>query len=136
MSFLKPQSKEEFKRSAIIGTALLLIICVALGLFVNAALSANDDRTDQVKVVVNYSGSWSGAYTDVETLQSWSHDGSYSIVLERSDMAMWIVSANAQKDDDSGAMLTISIQDMDGHVLKTASTSTAYGVAQVAMGIE
>jgi len=133
MSFFKPQSKKELTITAVVGVAIMFAIILALGFLVGAA---NEHEHDQVKVVVTYDGSWSGAYTDVETMQSWSHDGSYSVTLDRPDMDTWIVSANAQKADGGDGVLTISIQDMDGHVLKTASTSTAYGMAQVTMTID
>ncbi|MCW3999909.1 MAG: hypothetical protein NWE93_06695 [Candidatus Bathyarchaeota archaeon] len=94
--------------------------------------SGGSPPVTQVKIKVDYNGEWSGAYTDVSTLQSWNGNGDYSIVLDRpNDGTMWIVTANAMKLDGTSKPLTVSILKMDGTILKTSSTSTAYGMAQV-----
>jgi hypothetical protein len=138
VSIYKPKDRKEAKRSILVLVVVLAVACVALGLLVGALTSGGtgDERTDQVRVVVNYSGSWSGAVGDLDGVEDWGHNGSYSVVLSRGDAAMWIVSANAQKGDDSGMMLRISIETLDGVVLKEDVTMAAYGVAQVAVEIE
>jgi hypothetical protein len=91
----------------------------------------------QVKVEVSYSGKWQGAVGDLEGIVSWSGDDPRTLTLARArPVGMWIVSANAQKMDDSSSILTISIVRMDGTVIKTASTNTAYGMAQIATNID
>ena len=91
---------------------------------------------NQVQIQVQYSGAWSGAYGDTGNIQSWSGTGAYTLTLDRPlGTTMWIISANAQKQDSSSDPLTISILKMDGTVLKTSSTSTAYGLAQVAVSV-
>lgn len=135
MSIIKPNDKEEAKRSLVVLAVVLIAVIIIAGLAIGMATSGGSSD-DRVKIVVSYSGSWSGAYGDAGSIQSWSHDGPYTKVLERPDRGTWIVSANAQKEDSGSGTLTISIQTMDGKAIKTSSTATAYGVAQVAAVIE
>jgi hypothetical protein len=91
----------------------------------------------QVKVEVSYSGKWQGAVGDLDGIVSWSGDDPRTLTLARArPVGIWIVSANAQKMDASSSILTISIVRMDGTVIKTASTNTAYGMAQIAANID
>lgn len=132
------------KRALLIAVTIIIVI-IGGAILYSMYLSSNDNRSpnyyspqvNQVKIKVHYSGSWSGAYGDAGSIQSWSGTGDYSLTLNRpsSAISMWIISANAQKQDDSTTTLTISIVTMDGSVLKTASTTAAYGVAQVAVDV-
>lgn len=96
----------------------------------------NDDRLDSVVVVISYSGEWSGSYGDLTGTRSVDGSGTTAYVMMRPAGTVWSVSAVMQKSDDSGGMLTVSIEDLDGNVLKTSSTIAAYGVATVAMVVE
>lgn len=92
---------------------------------------------DQVVLRVDYNGAWSGAYGDTGSIQSWSGTGPYTLTLTRpSGTLLWVVSANAQKQDGSSSALTVSIERANGAILKSSSTSTAYGVAQVAVTVD
>lgn len=77
-------------------------------------------------VRVQYSGSWQGAVGTGGSTRSVEGTGSETIQLEGSPD---IISANAQKQDDSSDELTIQILK-DGAVVEETSTSAAYGVAQ------
>jgi hypothetical protein len=89
-----------------------------------------------VRIQVSYGGAWQGAYGDVGGIVSWSGNGPYSVTLTRPNQGLWVVSANAQKMDDLPTSLTVSIIGSDGHVIKSATTSTAYGMVQVAANID
>lgn len=94
-------------------------------------------RITQVIIKVEYSGSWQGAYGDQTTITSWSGTGTKTVTLTRpSDASIWIISANAQKLDGSENILKIMIMKTDGTVLKEASTSAPYGVAQISYTIQ
>jgi hypothetical protein len=106
-------------------------------LFSLIASTPNVIGPQQVKVEVSYSGKWQGAVGDLASIVSWSGDDQRTLTLARTrPVGIWIVSANAQKMDNSSSILTISIVRMDGTVIKTASTNTAYGMAQIAANID
>lgn len=80
------------------------------------------------QIRVAYSGDWSGTIGDVGSTRSVEGSGteSFDIDVQSGD----IVSANAQKDDDSNDELTIQIL-RDGDVIKETSTTAEFGVASV-----
>jgi len=86
------------------------------------------EETREVRVI--YSGEWSGAisYTHDGSSNSRSVDGSGTTRLDVPDGST-IVSANAQKQDDSSQELTVQIIDETG-VVAESSTTAEYGVAQ------
>lgn len=92
----------------------------------NSADTSSQATGKQIKII--YGGEWSGAAGDASSINSISGSGDETIDL--ADDAR-IISANAQKQDASSDTLTIQILK-DGKVVKEASTSAEYGVAQVA----
>lgn len=92
----------------------------------------SDDRSSSGYAVrVEYGGSWQGAIsvTGGGSSQSESISGSGTETIEISG-DVDIISANAQKQDDSSRELTIQIL-RDGDVVAQANTRSGYGVAQV-----
>lgn len=81
-------------------------------------------------VVVDYSGSWSGAVGSVDSTRTVSGSGRTEIDV---DDGADIVSANAQKRSGGGT-LTIKIK-RGSETLKEESTSAQYGVAQVSANV-
>jgi hypothetical protein len=136
------QPVENKKKNMLIGVVVLIVIVVVLVVAVIALLPNNlgsSSQTNQVQVQVSYSGSWSGAYATTSSTVSWSGTGDKTITVTRpsgTNGAIFIVSANAQKQDSSSGTLTISILNMDGTVLQTADTNTAYGVAQISVNVD
>ena len=129
-------------------TLIILAISVLIGIVVFLSVSfwlsgpsfssssSGQTKTTQVLIKVEYDGEWQGAYGDPSALVSWNGIGTKTVTLNKPDTYLWIVSANAQKQDDSSKTLTISILLLDGTVLKSASTSSPYGIAQVTYEIE
>ena len=91
--------------------------------------SASSAQGKQIKII--YDGEWSGAAGDTGSVNSISGSGNKTIDVDNS---AHIVSANAQKQDASSSELTIQILK-DGKVVKEASTSAEYGVAQVSASV-
>lgn len=81
----------------------------------------------KLAVRIAYSGSWRGVVGTAQGQRS--VDGSGEAIYKL-DPGARIVSANAQKQDDSSRKLTIQILKK-GRVVAEQSTTAAYGVAQV-----
>jgi hypothetical protein len=81
------------------------------------------------QVEISYSGEWQGSIASGGSSRSVQGSGSDTIEIDGSPD---IISANAQKQDDSSDELTIRILQ-DGEVVKDSSTSAEYGVAQVSI---
>ncbi|WP_124195064.1 hypothetical protein [Natrarchaeobius chitinivorans] len=86
--------------------------------------TANGNQGFQVRVV--YDGDWAGAAGTEGSTSSIEGHGEEIIDVDDSD----IISANAQKQDDSDRELVIQILE-DGEVVAEESTTAGYGVAQV-----
>jgi len=116
---------------------MFLIWFVFISVFVALFNPLASQEIQKVVIKVEYDGEWQGAYGDVYGIVSWNGNGAKTVTLNRpSDAYLWVVSANAQKMDDSNKVLTIKIMKTDGTILKQASTSAPYGVAQVAYNID
>ena len=127
----KPRVRSK-KKNILIGVLVLIIVVAVV---VAAIVVTNTLETNQVQVKVSYSGSWSGSYGTTSSFVIWKGTGDKTVIVNKPSGSgkLFIVSATAQKQDDSSNTLTISILKMDGTVLQTASTSDAYGSAQVSV---
>lgn len=76
---------------------------------------------------VIYDGEWQGAVNAGGSMQSIDGTGTREVAIDGSPT---IISGNAQKQDDSSKKLTVQILK-NGEVVKEASTTAAYGMAQV-----
>jgi hypothetical protein len=113
--------------------AVLLIIVVLLvaawsvGLF-----SAEKVEYDEVHIAVESSGNWTGAYTNGHHYYIWNGSGTKTINLtKRYTPRPWVVSASARKLTSNGTIHVV-IWVGDDKVLREASTSSPYGIVQVA----
>lgn len=128
------------KRWAIVGVLILGLIIVGAAASPESPESSGPgqhsaDDTDtpsgpEYAVRISYSGSWNGALSVTgggdSSTKSISGSGTETIeVTGEPD----IVSANAQKQDDSSGTLTVEIIH-NGEVVAESSTTSAYGVAQ------
>lgn len=91
----------------------------------STAQAGTENSTYQVKV--SYEGEWSGTIATGDSTRSIDGSGTKTIDIEGDPL---IVSANAQKQDDSSRELTVQIIE-NSEVIAEQSTSAGYGVAQV-----
>lgn len=94
--------------------------------------SSSGSSTSAVKLVISYSGDWTGAISDSSGTRTIEGTGDKTINLGNIDGA---VAANAQKSDDSSETMTISLKK-GVSTLKKSSTSSEYGVVSVSDYIE
>jgi len=87
--------------------------------------SGSDDSSYQVRI--SYDGDWSGSIGGDGSSRSVDGSGTETFDI---DGDPFIVSANAQKQDDSSDVLTVEILQ-GGEVIARQTTSASYGVAQV-----
>jgi hypothetical protein len=87
----------------------------------------DDGAEGSISVRIEYEGEWSGAVGSEGSTRSVDGSGPEEIELEGDPS---VVSANAQKQDDSADELTVQILQ-DGEIIAEESTTAAYGVASV-----
>ena len=102
------------------------IVLIALIVFVTS--DKNTSAATGTQVQINYTGSWSGAYTDGSGTQSIDGTGPKTVNVSTDSI---YTSVDAQKKDGSNKELTISIIK-DGKTVATKNTTAEYGVVTVA----
>ena len=123
------------KKGAIVG---VILVIVAIAVF---SSMGSLTQIDEAYVGVMYDRPWQGAIGDLGSVNNWGARESYAQLFKRpKDTALWIISANAQKMDDSNRKLTIMIwyadKNGDPVTLAEASTSQPYGMAKVSCEIK
>ncbi|HHY00807.1 MAG TPA: zinc-ribbon domain-containing protein [Methanothermobacter sp.] len=92
-----------------------------------SSTSSTSSTGGSVSLVISYSGEWSGAVSDSSGTRTIEGYGDKTINLGNIDGA---VAANAQKSDGGSGVISISLKQ-NGKTLKTDSTTSKYGLAQV-----
>ncbi len=96
-----------------------------------AVSTPESDGDASYAIRIRYDGAWQGAASITAggdaTTESISGSGTTTVDITGSPD---IVSANAQKQDDSGTRLTVEVLH-EGEVVSEASTTAGYGIAQV-----
>jgi hypothetical protein len=114
----------------------VVIIIAVIAIVIVAVLALSGSlSTNQVKIVVHSSGSWSLGYGDQGGINTATGSGDREFVLTKSTSGQWSVAASAIKMDMSAAQLTVTIEKMDGSVLKSSSTTTYFGMATVSINL-
>jgi hypothetical protein len=108
-------------------TAAYGVVAVAAMLNGGSTSSTNSGSSKTVLIKVYYEGQWSGAYGEAGAMQSVDGAGSQTYTLTNPN---YIVSSTFQKKDNSASELRVEISE-DGNVLKSGSTTAAYGVVLV-----
>lgn len=138
MHELKEEKKDVTTKIIVVTLIIIAILTFFIFLSFLGRTSRPAYKTTQVLIKVEYNGDWLGAYGDQTGIVNWNGHGSKTITLNRPSQAetIWIVSANAQKLDDSENMLRIMIMKTDGTILKEGNTTTPYGIVQVAYSVQ
>ena len=112
----------------------LTIIFIIMALIVIAAIavtmSLTSNGSSQVKIVVEYTGNWSGNYGSMGSQNPYNGTGPRSISVQQ-DVAQSDITATFQKTDEGTGTLTVSIEKMDGTLLVSSSTGQVYGAVSV-----
>lgn len=117
-----------------IGIIVVVLLFMAMGdqnTASNSTTSSNDTTTSNAatgtQIQIDYSGSWSGSYSDESGTQSIDGTGSKTINASSSDIT---TTAVIQKSAGNSKKLTVNIIK-DGNVVATKSTTAEYGVVTV-----
>ena len=119
-------------RSGISKLLIVVVVAIIVVVAVSAILLLNAANKNKVKITVECTGgSWSGAYGDSSSLNTWTGGtGTKSVVIERpANTPEWNVVANAIMIGGSGSV-TVTISTMDGRVLDQATASGLFALAQ------
>ena len=126
-----PQRKK-LSKNKLISIVVASIAVIVVIVLVAVSLSGTGMRSDQVKIVVIYSGDWHGWYTDgASPLITWSGHGETSIIVTRASRTATISALVMSDDFGSMGTITIKIIGPDGQTLDEDSADSAFNNVNV-----
>ncbi len=123
--------ERRIKSIVALAIAMVFLAMSFTGCIGNQNGGSSGSSVTQAKVVVDYNGTWSGEIGTLGGLKSINGTGHQSITVDRGNSTIFVVSAVVHKGDASNANLTVSIESMNGTVIKSDSTTTPLGVVTV-----
>jgi hypothetical protein len=108
-------------------TAAYGVVAIASTPYDSTLSTVSGSSSKTVQITVNYNGQWTGAYGEVGAMTSVDGTGSKTYTITSPN---YMVSATFQKKDGSASELSVQISE-DGSVLKSGSTTAAYGLVLV-----
>jgi hypothetical protein len=120
--------------AVIAGPVAVIVIIVS---FLNAGLlDPSDDRIENIKIEVTYSGSWEGVLFNNDEFQRVSGFTRKTILVFRPNDEEWTLSFEAEKKDDSTSQLKAVVKLIDGTRLGEAQSVDPYGKISLTLVIE
>jgi hypothetical protein len=113
----------------------LVIIVTMISILSSGFLDTSEDRVENIKIEISYSGSWEGVLFNNEEAQSISGFTKKTIIVFRPDGEEWTISFNAEKKDDSTGQLKVVIKLIDGTRLGEAQTVDPFGKVSITLAI-
>ncbi len=105
----------------------ITVIALIISLLNTGILDTPDDRIENIKIEVTYSGSWDGVLYSNEHVQRISGFTRKTIIVFRPDDDEWTISFEAEKEDGSSNQLKAVFKLIDGTRLGESQTIDPYG---------
>jgi uncharacterized protein YxeA len=123
------------KQYIVVIAAPLVIIMTIVTILSSGFLATSEDRVDNIKIEITYSGSWEAMLYNNEEIQSLTGFTKKTLIVYRPSGDEWTLSFEAEKKDDSTNQLKITIKLIDGTKLGEAQTVEPYGKVSISMVI-
>ena len=117
------------------GARPIVVIAIIISVLNTGILETSDDRIENIKIEVTYSGSWEGVLYNNEEVQSVSGFTRKTIIVFRPDDGEWTLSFEAEKKDDSSNQLKAVVKLIDGTKLGESQTVDPYGKISLTLAI-
>jgi hypothetical protein len=113
----------------------IVILAMLVSILNMGILEISDDRIENIKIEVTYSGSWEGVLYNNEEVQSISGFTGKTILVFSPIEEDWTLSFDAEKKDDTTSQLKVVIKLIDGTRLGEAQTIDPYGKVSITLTI-
>ena len=115
--------------------APLVILATIVSLFNAGILDTSEERIENIKIEVSYSGSWKGVIYNNEEIQKVSGFTRKTIIVFRPNNEEWTLTFETEKRDDTTSQLKVVIRLIDGTKLGEAQTVEPYGKVSISLKI-
>jgi hypothetical protein len=92
-------------------------------------------RISEVVIEIDYFNHWNVTVCQNDSTQSWSGFGKMERTLIGPLGDEWVISITARKTDGSSGNLSVRIKQVDGTIVKEASTSAPFGTVCISYTI-
>ncbi len=113
----------------------IAVIAIIVSILNTGLLETPDDRIENIKIEVTYSGSWEGVLYNNEEMQRISGFTRKTIIVFRPNDEEWTLSFEAEKKDDSSSQLKAVVKLIDGTRLGESQTVDPYGKISLTLAI-
>jgi hypothetical protein len=113
----------------------IAIIAIIVSILNAGILETSDERIENIKIEVTYSGSWQGVLYNNDEVQRISGFTRKTIIVFRPNGDDWTLSFEAEKKDDTSSQLKVVVKLIDGTRLGEAQTVDPYGKVSVTLAI-
>jgi len=115
--------------------APLVILATIVSIFSIGILDTSEERIENIKIEISYSGSWEGVIYNNEDVQKVSGFTRKTIIVFRPVNEEWTLTFEAEKMDDTTSQLKVVIKLIDGTKLGEAQTVEPYGKVFISLKI-
>ncbi len=119
----------------VVAVPLVLIVTI-VSILGSGFLETSDERPENIKIEVTYSGSWEGMLYNNDDVESISGFTKKTIIVFRPEGNEWTLSFDAEKKDDTMSQLKIMIKLIDGTTLGETQTVEPYGKVSITIVIK
>jgi len=124
------------KKQYIVVIAVPLVMIVTIvSILSSGILDISEDRVENIKIEVTYSGSWEGILYNNDEVQGISGFTKKTIIVFRPEGDEWTLSFEAEKKDDTMGQLKVKVKLIDGTTLGETQTVEPYGKVSISMVI-
>ena len=109
----------------------IAIIAIIVSILNTGILETSDERIENIKIEVTYSGSWAGVLYNNEDVKSISGFTGKTILVFGPLGEDWTILFEVEKKDDSLSQLKVVVKLIDGTLLGEARTIDPYGKVSI-----
>jgi hypothetical protein len=113
----------------------IALLAILISILSTGILETSDDRIENIKIEVTYSGSWEGVLYNNKEVQRISGFTGKTILVFSPIEEDWTLSFEAEKKDDTTSQLKVVIKLIDGTRLGEAQTIDPYGKVSITLTI-
>jgi hypothetical protein len=113
----------------------IAVIAIIVTILNAGLLETPDDRIENIKIEVTYSGSWEGMLYNNDEVQSVSGFTRKTIIVFRPNDEEWTILFEAEKKDGSSNQLKAVVKLIDGTRLGESQTVDPYGKISLTLTI-
>jgi hypothetical protein len=113
----------------------IIVVATIVSIFSTGFLDASDERIQNVKLEISYSGAWEGRLYSNEDVQDISGFTKKTLIVVRPYGDEWTLTFEAEKKDNNMNQMKVKIKLIDGTILGETQTVEPFGRVSITLEI-